>query len=388
MCRSDRAALSFAAKKPMNLQSRGVNLTLPLNPNDNDDLRRTAIALEALWRFQLNKTWDFPDAFQGLVALGESLAQWSSVLLAEFKRQPGADSGWDAVTVAVELLAVGAALGGKLSGSNMTTTKRLNALFDAWPSQPPDKTTREWGKLYDAIWKESEALRDFVRARTSATKGGQIGAMVDPLLLLPPLRRILRNWSVTDSSPDNIDQLRKPYRMLARLHADVRVKLPEAAAAEYQRRMEWLERIRNYMDENTTRAQVVESARRLADAIATEGIGVRQSVRREFDEAFETFKTVQLDSAIRATQLLQETSDPITELTSLVPDRAASAMEAADRFFAAADALIAEAAATLESKSADLEARVGERWERDRQTISDSLEKLDRALGVIGGEAC
>lgn len=365
-----------------------VRLPVPLEPSDDDDLRRTAIALEALRRFQINKAWDFPNAFQGLVALGECLAQWSAVLLTEFKRQPSAGSGWDAVASAVELLAVGAALGGRLSVTKMTTTEKLSALFETWPEKLPDQATTEWKRLYDAIRKNADRLRDFVRARASATKGGQAGAMVDPSQLLPPLRRVLRNWSLAESLPDDSDQLREPYRSLARLYADVRVTLPRAAEAAYLRRMEWLERVRSYMDENTTRAQVVESARRLADAIATEGIWVSQSARRKFDEAFEAFKTVQLDSAIRATQLLQETSDPITELTSLVPDRAASAMEAADRFFAAADALVAEAAAAIESKSADLEARVGEQWERDRQTISDSLEKLDRALRVIGGEAC
>jgi hypothetical protein len=365
-----------------------VRLPIPLDSSDDDDLRRTAIALEALRRFQINKAWDFPNAFQGLVALGECLARWSEVLLAEFKRHPGADSGWDAVASAVELLAVGAALGGRLSAAKMTTTDKLSALFEMWPEKLPDQATTEWRRLYDAIRKNADRLREFVRARTSATKGGQAGAMVDPSQLLPPLRRALRNWNLTESPPDDIDQLREPYRLLARLYTDVRATLPKAAAAEYRRRMEWLERVRNYMDENTTRAKVVESARRLADAIATEGIGVSQSVRRQFDEALETFKTVQLDNAIRAAQQLQETSDPVTELPSLVPDRSAPAMEAADRFFAAADALIAEAAAALESKNADLEARVGEQWERDRQIISDSLVKLDRALGVIGGEAC
>jgi hypothetical protein len=371
------------------ISSTSINLKLPLDTNNEDDLRRTAIALESLLQFKSHKSWDFPNAFQGLVVLGECLAQWSAELLTEFKRPPGADTGWDSVASAVEVLAVGAALGGKLSASKLTTTDKLNVLFDEkWPEQLPDQAAKEWEKLYEGIRTNADKLRELVRTWASATKGGQAGAMVNPLLLLPPLRHVLRTWKLTKSSPNNSDQMREPYRTLARLHANVRTSLPEIVASEYRRRMEWLELVRRYMDENTTRAQVVESARQLGDAIANEGINVHQSVRKKFDEAFEAFKTVQLDNAIKAAQQLQDVSDPIAALPALVPDRTASAMMAADRFFAAADALITETEAALKTKLADLDVRVGEQLQRDRQVINDSLEKLEQALSVIGGEAC
>jgi hypothetical protein len=365
-----------------------IKLSIPLDPDDDDDMRHTAIALEALRQFQLTKSWDFPNAFRGLVALGECLDRWSAILLAEFKAQPGPDKRWNAVASAIETLAVGAALSGRLSNAKLTTTDKLNALFDVWPERLPDQATREWERLYGDIRRDAEKLRDFVRARASATKGGQVGPMIDPSLLLPPLKRVLRIWRLDDATPGDLDQLREPYRTIARLHASARTKLPEVVASEYRRRMEWLERVRRNMDEDTTRAQVVESATRLSNAIAEEGIGVSRAVRREFDEAFEVFKSVQLDNAIKATQQLQTIGDPTSVLPALVPDRAAAAMEAADRFFIAADALIIEAEVDFKAKQADYDAQVGEQLQRDRQTISDSLERLDGALRVIGGESC
>ena len=59
----------------------GVLLRLPLDPTDADDLLRTATALTALRQFQKHKSWDFPNAFQGMLTLGECLARWSDKLL-------------------------------------------------------------------------------------------------------------------------------------------------------------------------------------------------------------------------------------------------------------------------------------------------------------------
>lgn len=381
-----RATSIVFARQVTNPMPSPVRLSIPLDPADADDLRRTASALTALRQFQVYKSWEFPDAFQGMLALGECLTNWSSTILADFKRQPGAEAGWDVVASAVEVLAVGAALSGKLTSGK--TTDKLSALFASWPKQLPDQSSNEWIQLYSAIERRAEQLRDVVRAWASGTKGGQRGAMVDPQQLMPPLKRILRTWQLSEVFTGESDQLREPYQTVATLHAKVRADLPRVAASEYQRRMEWLRRVRNYMDEDTKCTHLIASAKQLSEAIGSAGIGMQRSVRNEFDEALNSLSPAQVDSAIRAAQQLQDNPDPVAVLPVLAPDRVVAAMVAADYFFTAADKLLAEAGDALNLRSNSLNARLGDQWQRDRERISDSLAKLSDALRVIGGAAC
>jgi hypothetical protein len=364
----------------------GVLLQLPHNPGDEDELRRTAIALEALRQFHLRKAWDFPGAFNGLVAVGECLTQWSAALLNEFRRWPGGPKR-EVVGAAVEVLAVGAALGGRLSGGRTTAIDALNALFEPWPELAPEQAANEWRALYDAIRQRVDDLRGVLRAWAFATKGGQAGAMLDPSAILPPLKTILRDWTPAVGLASEAT-LREPYQTLARLHERVRSHLDEAALAEYNRRMDWLDEVRRYMDTNTSRADVAEEAQRLRDAIATQGIAVRPGLLNAYDETLAAFKAVQLDAAIRAAEQLREVRNPRAELPRLPLDRAAAAMTAASRFFSAADSLLAEAGAAIATKRAALDTQVGEHLQRDLETIERSLVEIERALGVIGGGAC
>lgn len=364
----------------------GVLLRLPLDPTNADDLLRTSSALTALRQFQVHKSWDFPYAFQGMLALGECLVRWSDKLLADFMHQPGVEMEWNAVASAVEVLAIGAVLGGKLT--NVKTTDKFDALFDAlfevWPNQLAAQSPKEWKDLYSAIQGKTKLLRDLVRAWASGTKGGQRGAMVDPQQLRPPLARILRTWQLSAAFPGDSSQLREPYLTLARLETKVSAELPRVAALEYRRRMEWLGNVRKYVDEDTTHPQLLKAVRQLVAAIDSAGIGVRPSVRSTFDEALREFSAVKLDDAIRAAQRLHGKSDPVAVLPELFPDHVVGAMTAADHFFAAADTLLSEAEAALTVKRDSQNARVGEQLQRDYQTISDSLAKLSDALRVIG----
>jgi hypothetical protein len=364
----------------------GVQLHLPLNPSNEDEFRRTAIALEALRQFHQRKAWDFPDAFQGLVALGECLAQWSAALLSEFQRWPGV-SKHEVIGAAVEVLAIGAALGGRLSGGRATTTDALNALFEMWPDLSLEQASQPWRSLYDALRSRAEDLRGVLRAWASATKGGQVGAMLDPLVVLPPLKTVQRDWAPT-ARPANEATMREPYQTLARLHVRVQTNLAEAAVAEYDRRMVWLDEVRRYIDGNTSRADVAEAAKRLRDAIAMQGIAVKREVLIAYDEALTEFKAVQLDAAIRAAEQLRQVQNPSDELPRLPLDRASTAMTTATRFFSAADRLLAETEAAVSTKRTTLGAQAGEHLQHDLETIEQCLVEIERTLGLIGGEAC
>ncbi|MEO7076703.1 MAG: hypothetical protein ABI068_15525, partial [Ktedonobacterales bacterium] len=369
----------------------GVILTLPLNADDDDDddeLRQTAIALEALRQFQLRKAWDFPDAFEGLAALGECLSRWSTWLLDAFRRWPTAGTGkWDAISAAVETLAVGAAMSGRLAGARVTSTDALNAIFEPLPDLAPEQTSKEWRALYAEIQKRQESAREILEALAFAAKGGRVGKMLDPSKLLPPLKRIMRRWEVTPPATNDTD-LRDPYLAVAKLHRRIGEQLTLAATVEYERRVRWLDQTRQYMDEQTTRLQVVTSAEKLLNQIEGQGIEVNRGALTRFRETLNEFKRVQLDAAIQATQQLREKPTPVSALPMLASNRTSAAMEAATAFFAAADALNAEVEAAVATNRATLVANGGEKLASDRQMINDSLATLERAFQELGGDAC
>lgn len=362
----------------------GIVLNVPTEPSDAEELRLSAIALEGLVQYQQHRHWRFAGGQQALVALAECLPRWGAAVQEQILRLPDAQGGWDPVGSAVEVLAIGAVLGGRLPASNSApkATDLLNALFDAWPDEAPVQSS-EWKQLYRRIRDRRTELQGIVTAWATGPKGGQAGAFLNPTKVLPPLRKLARSWTPSALPPEEASGRRDEYGGLARLHAELRESLPRAAHAELQRKRAWLAEVRRRIPEGTRRLDVVGALLDVRNAVTTHALPCRQPVLRQFDEALEPFRRVHLDNALEAVERLRDVRDALDALPQLARDRT-QAVAAADSFLPAAALLLDEVESALTVKRMSVVETVGEGLQRDRERVKTSLTVLDQVLGQMG----
>ena len=377
-----RNSISFQRQQTQAIPS-AVTLRIPAGDGEKE-LSEAAMAFEGLYQFHQQGTWNFPDGSRLLEVLANCLEQWSEHVLEQLKRLPGTNAEWDPAASAVEMLAVGAALGGRPAQASATLPDILNALFEEWPKDIPAQSL-EWRDLYQLVFKEQAKLRDLALAKASGTKGGRQGAFVDPSKLLPPLRRVRRGWELAHSPPEGIANRQDDYGALARLHNRVASQLAAAAKTEWLRKTDWAEEWRKVVPEGIGRREVVDALKELLGLVASQGIGFDNRVGAAIHSSMAELETVQLDDALRSAASLRGAEEPVKELPALGRERGANAITAAARFVPAVNEFLIQIEASVANRLEHLD-QGGKDLQEHQAQIKESLRKLSHDLGVIGGE--
>jgi hypothetical protein len=364
-----------------------VSLTIPLNPKDDDDRRQSAIALEGLFHFRQNRNWNFPGGFDAFLALSDCLEKWSANLTKQFHELPTIQSHPKIVDVAVEVLAVGATLAGRPVKAEATMPDYFNALFEEWPE--PDAImvqTKEWKDLYKQIYSRREIAISIIRAWASGTKGGQAGALIDPGVILPALRKIRRGWKATADIKDILKRS-DDYGKLAFNYDQIQKGLESAVKIEFNRKIQWLQYIRKNIPEGVTKNDLVKELGELHQLVNECGISCDPATMRLFVEALEDFRKVQLDDAIKTVETLTRSESVLQVLPNLARDRANNAINTSQRFFPLAEDFIDEVEAGVQLTEGNLDSEQMSVMQ-DQALIGSSLEKLKAALAVFndGGQ--
>ena len=377
-----RNSISFQRQQTQAIPS-AVTLRIPAGDGEKE-LSEAGMAFEGLYQFHQQGDWNFPDGSRLLEVLANCLDQWSEHVLEQLKRLPGANGEWDPAASAVEMLAVGAALGGRPAQASATLPDVFNALFEEWPQNIPAQSP-EWRDLYQLVFKEQAKLRDLVLAKASGTKGGQQGAFVDPSKLLPPLRRVRRGWELAHSPPEGIANRQDDYGALARLHNRVASQLAAAAKTEWLRKTSWAEEWRKVVPEGIGRREVVDALKELLRLVTGQGIGFDNRVGAAIQSSLAELETVQLDAALRSATSLRGAEEPVKELSALGRDWGVNAITAVARFLPAANEFLNQVEASVANRLEHLD-QGGKDLQEHQAQIKESLRKLSHDLGVIGGE--
>ena len=313
-----------------------VTLPLPLSA-DPDSQLRTALALQGLVNFEHYGHWRFQDGLEQLLAVSEEAPRWAEHVVEQIRRVHDPEREWDPVASAVEALAVGAALASRPPQLDASTTERLAAILDEdWPDPGAlEVRSDKWRALYRRIHDQRTELREVVLAHASAMKGGQAGSMLDADRVVGPLRALSRNWELRGAPPKRLAETELPrrYRRLFDLHSDVRSGLADAAQDELAQRNAWLDDLREHVPDGVARRDVVESIEQLEQAIAAQGIPVREDYVLALREALEFFRSVQLDEAVRMAEEFRDTESPAQSLLPrLAGERRGNAMRAWTQF--------------------------------------------------------
>lgn len=376
-----RVAITFVDQQTISLP-RSVGIRIPLN-EEPADRELAAMALEGLYLFGQHGNWNFPNGSSLFATLANMLDEWCAHVVTQLKHLPDSESDWDTAGSAIELLAIGATLGGQPTRASATLPDFLNALFDEWP-QEISAQSQGWRSLYEAIHREQERLRNLALARATGSKGGVRGAFIDPSKVLPPLRHVRRRWELDHPPPDGMVNRRDDYGVLAKLHNRISAELPTAVAAEWHRRIDWVDEWRESVPEGIGRKEVVDSVRELVELGVKYGVPFDRRIREAILAALTELERIQLDDSLKTATALRQIEDPLRQLPELGRDRGANAMAAVAVFLPAIHDLLDDLEASVATRLADR--GQGEMDLREHQAqIRKSLEQLSRDLDVLGG---
>ncbi len=378
-----RTSIDFARQDTREVP-RAVKLRLPLDGGADSQLR-AAQALQGLVNFEHHGHWNFPGGLNQLLAVSEQVPTWAEHVVDQLGRVHDPDREWDPVASAVEVLAVGGALASKPAQLDASPAQRLAAILDEeWPD-PREVEVRSdlWRDLYGRIHARRGELRELVLAHASAMKGGQAGSMLDARRVVGPLRAVSRDWQLRSGPPERLAEADLPdrYRRLFDLHTRVSERLGSAAEDEVAQRLAWLDALREYIPAGVVRREVVQSIEQLQTALHSASLSVRSDY---LATPLDSFRTVQLDEAIRMTEELRSVEGSAQALLPrLAGERRGEAMRSAERFRDPVMRFLDD----TESKVRSEKERIGGAREVEEQyaRIDAGFAELEKALELVTG---
>lgn len=358
-----------------------TQLTLPFDATNETEFNRTAAALEGLFESKRHSGWTFPDAEEKLACLLELTDRCASEVVAQLRALEGDREDWDPLAGAMELLAVTAALRGGLPG-DANAQKILDECF----RPPPDRQTFHNGDLrsiYDRLRNSHADLVTFVRAQASGSKGGVVGAFLDPRRPYSAIRElVIRQW--------RLERLPKPlsvdfYYRVGDLYGSVSKSLGAAVDGEKAKRCEWITRVEEAFGADAKRDEIAMATEELAGIIHEAGLAVRSAGRLPI--LIERFKAAPFDKTRNEARALI-TADASSALATCGRGDVETA-ETADALVAALQRVFEEANSDLAARERTLGAAGGDRIEtasvRIKKSLDDimvNLEKLKRWADV------
>jgi energy-coupling factor transporter ATP-binding protein EcfA2 len=357
-------------RQQTNVTPSAVMLQIPAAHASEAEVALTATALQGLFEAERNAgNWDFPGGMEKLVLFLECVHRWAGEVTAQLQELVRASDTWSPVGAAVELLAVGAALSGRLKESG-TYEEQLGACLQPWPTEIAAVTT-ELRNIFALIERKRVKLVALVRSTTSASKGGRSGALIDPQAITAALKAIRgHDWLLVQTPPPTSSYTE--LREMADLYAKVASALDPAATAERARRLEWVNNVRAAFGPMPQRANILQQLGNLYDVVCGAGIAGRYG--NDFKVALTDFGNVQFDDAFGAFSALKSQDKPTASLPTYGRGRA-NALNTTERLIKTTSSLLQTAELNLAGRLEGAQARKG--------NLEGDLEKIRAVLTAL-----
>lgn len=354
-----------------------IDLPVPRIDASEAEIQRTALALQGMILAGDGFDWSFEGGGEMLAAFLDCLAEWTARVEADLRAFSPSTNEWNAVGGALELLAVGAALAGQLR-SEWTVTDLLDACLRPWEDTAAETT--EMRSLFAKIVNRRQLLSDFVRAHISATKGGQVGALIDPRLPRQVLRTLKTSgWRLVQTPPR--EGRGDPFE-IAKQYAVISAGLPEAAAAERSARLAWLNEMEAAFGQDPKRASIVEGVRTVREAVSTAGIGGNSSA--QLQSALENFVDRQFDDAIFGARELRSGDDAVANLPAYARARG-GAVSAGRELARRLEAFLTDADRSLSVREQEDGAKYAA-LAQSQNTIGSAIQSIEDDLAYLETE--
>lgn len=350
-------------------QSTQVQQHLPVKIRIPDDLSPAAAgtALQGLLRASKNQfQWTFQDGDRMLAAFLDCVETWSKSVEDQLRTLCAPTPTWSQARAALELLCVGAAIGGRIR-PDASVAQMIDAAFATWS---PDCASTAPGMrgLYDKLNRYRERIAGQAQAQLSSMKGGRAGPMLDPTRAASAVREIRQSKWRLDQAPPQNDQ-----SDLAKLYREAKLALPEASAAEMAVRLNWLSATEAAFGPDATRASIIAGLTAAREAALRAGIATNNTAKPLAD-ALERFGGHNFDDSVAAARALAKQEVALAALPHFGRGRR-DAVEAATTLAAAAASFLDAVDQNLVAYAHSHEAKHG--------AVADSLVRIDSALMSI-----
>lgn len=259
-----------------------------------------AAALSGLLLASQNQhSWNFEDGDKMLRSFLDCLDTWTRDVERQLLEQCTPIPSWDPSVASLELLFIGAALGGTIK-PDATIAEMIDGTFVNSIPENPASTAQSLLKIYRKLFQGRAQLMETARAQLSSPKGGTVGALLNPHRAISAIRQLRAADYQLKKSPPQDDN-----SPIAKMYREVQEGLPEAAKAEIAERLGWLETIEAAFGAGSSRSVIVEALKSAQNAVEEAGIGSNQSARR-LGEALEAFSGVQFEDSVNAARSLRD----------------------------------------------------------------------------------
>lgn len=359
------ASISFDRQTTQVRTDLQVKLVIPGNLVPTET---AAAALQGVLRASKDQfRWEFPNGEKMLGAFLDCVEIWARSVEAQLRNICQPTLQWNQAAAAVELLCVGAAIGGKIK-PDAKIADMIDAAFSAQWANECASTAPEMKALYDKLTKQREKLVGIAQSQMSSMKGGRAGAMLNPGRILAPIRDFRQaKWQLRLQPPAG--DMQEP----AKLYRDVSEALPAAAGSEMAVRKSWLGAMEAAFGATATRSGIVTALEAARQAVADAGIGT-SNTGRSLADALDRFKTVYFDDSLAAARALGDEGDAVAALPHFGRGRR-GAVDAGTILVAAAQAFLDTVDNNIGANSQSLDAKHG--------AVAASLELIDTSLAAI-----
>ena len=368
------ASISFDRQTTQVRTDLQVKLVIP---GDLVQPATAAAALQGVLRASKDQfRWEFPNGEKMLGAFLDCVEIWAKSIEAQLLAICQPTPQWNQAAAAIELLCVGAAIGGKIK-PDASIAEMIDAAFSSHWASECASTARDMKLLYDKLSKNREKLVGVAQSQMSSMKGGRTGAMLNPGRILGPIREFRQaKWQLRLQPPDG-DTLEP-----AKTYREIRDTIATAAASEMAVRQSWLNDMESAFGVTSNRAAIIAALDTARQAVADAGIGT-SNTGRSLTDALDRFRAVQFDDSIAAARSLRNETDAIAALPHFGRGRR-GAVEAGTALATVAQAFLDTVDQNIGAISQSLNARQGE-MEASLKQIDTSLAAIEADLNALSG---
>ncbi|MEG4486148.1 protein DpdH [Microcoleus sp. D2_18a_B4] len=377
--------ITFFSPKVTRETISGVKLSLPLNPDDADEFRETAIAFQGMLQYSHYKHWRFPDGSRYFRTYAKQLEKWSQYVVEQIRLYPR-ESGepWNPVPAAVELLAIAATMAGHSTNS---TEDSINALFLKLEPKDLENRSATWKKLFGTLQKHRQALLDIVRSRTACTKGSSTQfQIIDTVQILEPLKQVSKSWQPQSEIPADV---REKFSEIDKARQAVDEMLEKAIQEECDPQLAVYYSLVSELGEHINKKDVYDVVKqamdRASDAAVFRG-------RKSFDDltsVLKQFKAIGLSSYLDTMKRLQiEKDSPDIQpgkLLKYLSENHQKAMTESSEFLNSTNNFLDASLTEVNNRIEELEVSGGGTVESSHRAIQDGLAKLRNLITEVKG---
>lgn len=358
---------------------KGITLSLPLNPDNSDEFRETAIAFQGILQYSHYKHWKFPDGDRYFRAYAKQLELWSQYVLEQVRCRPRQSAEfWNPVPAAVELLAIAA----RMSGHSTSSIEDLiNAVFLDLEDKDLINRTKAWKDLFKVFQNNRDKLLEIVKSRIACTKGTSGSfQIIDALQLLSPLKDVRKDWQPQCDLPNDLND---EYQVIQDVRQKVDELLIQAVEEERDRQLNIYQNLKSEFGEDVNKKEVIDTVKQAIEKAREAGI-FGQSNSDKLVEVMNRFQRTPFSGYMETMKKIEaEMNAPdihVSRLLQYLSENHQKAMNDASEFLKETDDFLNKSTLRVQDKITELQSIEGKSIDTMLESIQTGFTELENLL--------